>query len=69
VPTGWPSGDPVVSLALERVFHQERADGSHTREPAGYADVTVCLACADALWSGLREVLGGLVRKERTGGD
>jgi hypothetical protein len=68
VVTAWPAGHPVVGFWLERVFHQERRDGSLTREPAGYVAVTVCLTCADVLWNRLREVLTVPVR-EAVGGD
>lgn len=65
VPTAWPAGASIVSLQLERVYHQERPDGTQTREPAGFVDATVCLVCADTLWFRVREILGPLVREAR----
>jgi hypothetical protein len=42
-------------------------DGGRTWEPAGFVDMTVCSACADAVWSRVREVLGVLVEEDTTG--
>jgi hypothetical protein len=66
--TAWPSGQAVVTLRLERYFHVGRPDASKTYEPAGLADATLCLSCADALWNQIREFLPRLVR-EPSGGD
>jgi hypothetical protein len=57
--TAWPSGIPLVSLRLERVYHVERKDGSRTSEPAGCFTRVVCVVCGDALWNRTREVLDG----------
>jgi hypothetical protein len=55
--TAWPSGVPVVTLRLERVYHVERPDGSLTNEPAGFLTRRVCLVCGDHLWRLTREQL------------
>ena len=60
--TAWPSGQAVVTLRLERYFHVGRPDASKTYEPAGLADATLCLVCADALWNQIREWLPRLIR-------
>lgn len=65
VPTAWPAGAPIVSLQLERVFHQERPDRTVSAEPAGSVETTVCLVGADTLWFRVRELLGPLVREAR----
>jgi hypothetical protein len=59
VETGYPSGQPLVSLRVERVYHQARRDLTRTAEPAGVVTALLCLGCADALWARLREALGG----------
>lgn len=56
----WPAGNPVVTVRLERTFHQANREGRWSMEPAGLCHVVVCLSCADVLWNQWRV----LVRKQ-----